>query len=60
MINETSVSHDGEYEDDCLLGCCAVIALIMEAASTSETTTTFADEGLHGATTQKTAIFIVS
>jgi hypothetical protein len=35
------VSHDGEYEDGCLLGCCAVIAQMMEAASTSETSANF-------------------
>jgi hypothetical protein len=29
--------HGGEYEDDCLLGC----ALMMEAASTSETSVNF-------------------
>jgi hypothetical protein len=51
-IGEISGSHGGEYEDDCLLGCCApcslvevyqrasiirLIALMMEAASASET-----------------------
>jgi hypothetical protein len=46
------VFHGGEYEDDCLLGCCAcslvevtdvseVLALMMEAASTSETSLNF-------------------
>jgi hypothetical protein len=51
MIGEISGSHGGEYEDDCLLGCCAVksgrdacivlITLMMEAASTSETSVNF-------------------
>jgi hypothetical protein len=37
---EIPSSHVGEYEDDCLVGCCAVsrpIALMMEAVSISET-----------------------
>jgi hypothetical protein len=33
-----SGSHGGDYEDGCLLGCCAVM---MEAASTSETSVNF-------------------
>jgi hypothetical protein len=33
-----SGSHGGEYEDGCLLGCCA---LMMEAGSTSETSVNF-------------------
>jgi hypothetical protein len=24
IVGETSGSHGGEYEDDCLLGCCSV------------------------------------
>jgi hypothetical protein len=35
---EFSGSHSGEYEGGCLLGCCA---LMMEAASTSETSVNF-------------------
>jgi hypothetical protein len=38
-------SHSGKYEDVCLLDCCAVvvwlIALMMEAVSTSETSVNF-------------------
>jgi hypothetical protein len=47
-------SHGGEYEDDCLLGCCDVkspTALMMEAASISETTINFTR--LHGATSRR-------
>jgi hypothetical protein len=59
-LNEGKISgfHGDEYEDGCLLGCCAVvgqkltdvleeltasviIALMMEAASTSETSVNF-------------------
>jgi hypothetical protein len=25
-LNEISGSHDDEYEDDCLLGCCTVLS----------------------------------
>jgi hypothetical protein len=53
-------------EVGCLLGCCPVlsasvskaIALMMEAASTSETSVDFTR--LHGATTQKTSIFTLA
>jgi hypothetical protein len=38
MCCEVSGSHGGEYEDGCLLGCCAVM---MEAVSTSETLVNF-------------------
>jgi hypothetical protein len=38
VLGEISVSHGGEYEDVCLLDCCA---LMMEAASTSETSVNF-------------------
>jgi hypothetical protein len=42
VLGDISGSHGGEYEDDCLLGCCAaMIALMMEAASTSETSVNF-------------------
>jgi hypothetical protein len=34
-------SHGGEYEDGCLLGDVVIIALIMEAARTSETLVNF-------------------
>jgi hypothetical protein len=37
---EISGSHGGKYEDSCLLGCWAV-AMMMEAASISETTENF-------------------
>jgi hypothetical protein len=36
--SEISSSHGGEYEDGCLLGCCA---MAMEAGSTSETSVNF-------------------
>jgi hypothetical protein len=52
-MNEISGSHGDEYEDGCLLGCCATIALMMEAASTSETSVNIYQT--IGATTQKTA-----
>jgi hypothetical protein len=45
-----SGSHGSEYEDDCLLGCCA---LMMEAVSTSEMSGNF----YQTATFQKTVIF---
>jgi hypothetical protein len=55
IICEISGSHGGEYEDGCLLGCCAVyrsyrgacslhhqaITLMMEAANTSEASVNF-------------------
>jgi hypothetical protein len=56
MTSEISGFHGGEYEDDCLLGCCAVftdvsevltvfiirtIALMIDAASASETSVNF-------------------
>jgi hypothetical protein len=34
---EISGSRGGEYENNCLLGHCAIIALIMEEKNTSET-----------------------
>jgi hypothetical protein len=34
-------SHGGEYEGGCLLGCSAIVALMMEAARTSETSVNF-------------------
>jgi hypothetical protein len=38
LQGEISGSNGGDYDDGCLLGCCAVLSgLIMEAASTSET-----------------------
>jgi hypothetical protein len=70
-LSEISGSHGSEYEDDCLLGCCAVksgrslptfqrclvplssgrswwiIALMMEAASTSETSVNFRQTTWH-------------
>jgi hypothetical protein len=52
-VSEISGSHDGEYEHGCLLGCCVLIALMMEAANTSETSVNF----YQTTTTQKTAIF---
>jgi hypothetical protein len=39
-MSEISGSYGGEYKDGCLLGCCA-IALMMESASTSETSVNF-------------------
>jgi hypothetical protein len=45
-IGEISGSYGREYEDDCLLGCCAV-----EAGNISETRSV--STGLHGATSQK-------
>jgi hypothetical protein len=39
-FGEVSGSHGGEYEDGCLLECCAV-ALMMEAASTFEMSVNF-------------------
>jgi hypothetical protein len=48
---EISGSRGSQYEDDCLLECCAVM---MEAVSTSETSVSF--YRLHGATPKKTAI----
>jgi hypothetical protein len=36
-VCEISSSHCGEYEAQNLLGCTAIIALMMEAARTSET-----------------------
>jgi hypothetical protein len=48
-----------QVEDDCLLGCCAkVIALMMEAAGTSETSVNFYQT--IGTTTQKKAIVILA
>jgi hypothetical protein len=41
-MGKISGSHCGEYEDHCLLECCAVsIALMMETVSTSETSVKF-------------------
>jgi hypothetical protein len=34
-------SHSGEFEVGCLLGCCRVIPLMMDAANTSETSVNF-------------------
>jgi hypothetical protein len=42
-MSEVSDSHGGEYEDGCLMGCCGRlhIALVLEAARTSETSVNF-------------------
>jgi hypothetical protein len=42
---EISGSHGGKYEDDCLLGC--IIALMMEAVCTSETSIYFNETTWH-------------
>jgi hypothetical protein len=65
--SEISGSHGSKYEDDCLLGCCAVlfqkltnvltasiIILMIEAVSTSESQ--LISTTLHGAISQKTVI----
>jgi hypothetical protein len=43
IAGQISGSHGGEYEDGCLLGCCTmmIIRMMMEAASTSETSVNF-------------------
>jgi hypothetical protein len=53
-VRERILGFDGgEYEDGCLLGCSA---LMLEAACNSEAFLQ-SSTSLHGATTQKTAIF---
>jgi hypothetical protein len=45
ILSDISGSHGGEYEDGCLPACAsiirAIIALMMEAASTSESSVNF-------------------
>jgi hypothetical protein len=56
FLVEISGSQGDEYEDGCLLGCCAVqsgSALMMEAVSSSEMSVS-----IYQTTSQKTSIFI--